>query len=159
MYKRQEQFEAKLAAQGFEFYTRGKNFGVKVTEEGKDEAKYRFSTLGIHETYEEFASVMQGLSEAQDVPEQEYEPEPAKEEAKQSEGQSHAADDALRSDDVIGEKEKEGRGSEEPKAASQKSDFQQDMENIYAKKREKKAREKSKKLERCLLYTSPSPRD
>lgn len=40
-----------LSEQGYRFYTRGKNFGVEVQLESGKTKKYRFSTLGIHDTF------------------------------------------------------------------------------------------------------------
>jgi len=43
-----------LSERGYQFYTRGKNFGVEVQHEDGKSKKYRFSTLGIHEAFEDF---------------------------------------------------------------------------------------------------------
>jgi hypothetical protein len=43
-----------LSEHGYQFYTRGKNFGVEVQHENGKSKKYRFSTLGIHEVFENF---------------------------------------------------------------------------------------------------------
>ena len=43
-----------LSERGYQFYTRGKNFGVEVQNEDGESKKYRFSTLGIHEAFESF---------------------------------------------------------------------------------------------------------
>ena len=43
-----------LSERGYQFYTRGKNFGVEVQNEDGKSKKYRFSTLGIHEAFENF---------------------------------------------------------------------------------------------------------
>lgn len=49
-----DEFCSFVAEQGFEFYTRGKNFGVQVSHESGKTRKYRFSTLGVHEEFETF---------------------------------------------------------------------------------------------------------
>jgi hypothetical protein len=43
-----------LSERGYQFYTRGKNFGVEVQHEDGTSKKYRFSTLGIHEQFQNF---------------------------------------------------------------------------------------------------------
>ena len=47
-------FSFYLSERGYQFYTRGKNFGVDVHHEDGISKKYRFSTLGIHEEFETF---------------------------------------------------------------------------------------------------------
>jgi len=47
-----------LSERGYQFYTRGKNFGVEVQHEDGKSKKYRFSTLGIHEAFEDFQNDM-----------------------------------------------------------------------------------------------------
>ena len=80
-----EEFETKLMAQNFKFYTRGKNFGVEDLSAEKPRNKFRFSTLGIHETYEEFASLMQSLSSAQNEPQEDKAAESDTQEPKREE--------------------------------------------------------------------------
>ncbi len=43
-----------LNERGYDFYVRGKNFGVKVTHENGKTKSYRFSTLGLHEAFQAF---------------------------------------------------------------------------------------------------------
>ncbi len=43
-----------LNERGYDFYVRGKNFGVKVTHEDGKSKSYRFSTLGVHEEFQAF---------------------------------------------------------------------------------------------------------
>ena len=47
-------FVSHLSERGYSFYTRGKNFGVEVLHENGKTKKYRFSTLGVHEEFENF---------------------------------------------------------------------------------------------------------
>ena len=43
-----------LNERGYDFYVRGKNFGVKVTHENGKTKSYRFSTLGLHGDFQAF---------------------------------------------------------------------------------------------------------
>lgn len=43
-----------LSERGYDFYVRGKNFGVSVTHENGKTKKYRFSTLGLHDEFQAF---------------------------------------------------------------------------------------------------------
>lgn len=43
-----------LNERGYDFYVRGKNFGVKVVHENGKSKNYRFSTLGLHEEFQAF---------------------------------------------------------------------------------------------------------
>jgi hypothetical protein len=60
-----ESFKQNLLNQNYEFYTRGKNYGVAVSHDDGKIIKYRFSGLGIHESFEAFLAVRQTLAEAQ----------------------------------------------------------------------------------------------
>ena len=43
-----------LNERGYDFYVRGKNFGVRLTHENGKTKSYRFSTLGLHEDFQAF---------------------------------------------------------------------------------------------------------
>ena len=60
-----EEFKKILSAQKFEYYTRGKNYGVEVTHDDGKIIKYRFAGLDVHETFEEFLAVVETLTQAQ----------------------------------------------------------------------------------------------
>ena len=60
-------FEAKLKAQDFEYYRRGKNHGVKVTHEDGKVQNYRFSTIGAGEAFEEYLKVLESLKSSENV--------------------------------------------------------------------------------------------
>jgi len=62
-------FEAKLKAQGFEYYRRGKNHGVKVSHDDGKVQNYRFSTIGAGEAFEEYLKVLDSLKTAETVKE------------------------------------------------------------------------------------------
>jgi len=130
-----EEFVRKLSDQDFEFYTRGKNFGVKDLKAEKKPDTFRFSTLGIHDSYEEFASLMQSASQARAEPKEDFReqappkdaesPHSEEQQAPREEDtqeQSHAAFEETVSPDVSQDKH-DLRSSK-----TQKTDFQRDME-------------------------------
>ena len=49
-----ENFYFFLEERGYQFYTRGKHYGVEVLHEDGKIKKYRFATLGLHEDFEAF---------------------------------------------------------------------------------------------------------
>lgn len=117
-----EDFKTYLEVKHCRFYTRGKHYGVEVTHDTGKVAKYRFATIGVHDDFESYLAAIEQFDAAQVA----------------SEGPSEFA----------GEKEKEDRAQEVPQADAVKSDFQQDMENIHAKKREKREVKATRKQER-----------
>ncbi len=52
-----------LDEKGYQFYTRGKNYGVEVTHANGKTRKYRFSTLGVHDDFEEFEKLHETSSQ------------------------------------------------------------------------------------------------
>lgn len=72
-----DQFCRFLSDRGYEFYVRGKNFGLKVEQANGTKKSHRFSTLGVHEEFEKFQSLLgaekpaeaQGLNPAKSTPE------------------------------------------------------------------------------------------
>ena len=158
-----EEFQAKLMAQNFKFYTLGKNFGVEDLSAEKPRNKFRFSTLGIHESYEEFASLMQSLSDAQKEPQEggaadDEAQEPKHGKSSQGSGKSHKAERAFEEPfdpDVVQDKFDQGkkdlRSSETPSEEAKqeepsygKSEFLKEMEN-RVKRRDDAKREKALK--------------
>jgi len=147
-----EDFKSYLEVKHFRFYTRGKHYGVEVTHDTGKIAKYRFATIGVHEDFESYLAALEQLKEAEAAPKRAHEagsqqdigsggatekPSPDKQE-KQAEKEIKET----------GPEEKD-QGEEKPlKQESEKSGFMRDMEEVYAKKRERAARRKTKKLER-----------
>lgn len=126
-----------LGHENLELYIRGKTVGVIDHETGK---KHRLKTLDLEMADQIEIRLSTQAEQLAEEPEQQSQ----RDEAQKSTERYPASQET----ELAGEKEKEGRRQEPPKVETPKSDFQQDMENIYAKKREKKARDKSKKLER-----------
>jgi len=72
-------FKAKLNAQGFEYYQRGKNHGVRVNHEDGKVISYRFATIGASEAFGEYLKALESLKAAdaaQDTPQGQTEPKP-----------------------------------------------------------------------------------
>jgi hypothetical protein len=140
-----DEFQAKLSAKGYEFYTRGKNYGVTVSHEDGKVKKYRFSTLGIHESYEEFVQVMESLAQAQAMTD---DPETPKEEAAQKQTEA--------SENIAGEEQ--GREStpetdfsvidDEPISENQDIEppsFYQEMQDRRARQKQRKEQQSNKR--------------
>jgi len=68
-------FISYLSERGYQFYTRGKNFGVEIENETGKIKRHRFSSLGIHDDFVEFSSAVESIAEAQSTTEQEATPE------------------------------------------------------------------------------------
>jgi len=51
-------FHFYLEERGYQFYVRGKNYGVEVAHEDGTTKKYRFSTLGVHDQFEAFSELV-----------------------------------------------------------------------------------------------------
>ena len=60
-----KEFIEKLSAKHCQFYTRGKHYGVEVQHPDGRQEKYRFATLGVHEEFENYLSVLEAMREAQ----------------------------------------------------------------------------------------------
>ena len=60
-------FEAKLKAQGFEYYRRGKHHGVKVARGDGKVQNYRFATIGADVAFGEYLKALESLKAAEDV--------------------------------------------------------------------------------------------
>lgn len=88
----QAEFERMLREKGFEFYERGKHFGVRPlaeTEDGKNPKAHRFSTLGIHDDYVAFMGRVEPLIEDGRVEgEKEKEPEQAADDQTETDGEA-----------------------------------------------------------------------
>jgi len=72
-------FKAKLNAQGFEYYQRGKNHGVRVNHEDGKVISYRFATIGASEAFGEYLKALESLKAAdaaQDAPQGQTEAKP-----------------------------------------------------------------------------------
>lgn len=60
------EFEANLKAQNFEYYRRGKYPGVIVTREDGTTEKFRLSTIGAGEAFEEYVKALESLKAAEE---------------------------------------------------------------------------------------------
>ena len=138
-----EEFRAKLSAQGFEFYTRGKNFGVKDLAAEKMPDKFRFSTLGIHETYEEFISVMHSLSEAQEKPKIENPTQDPQEEPSPSQGGSESFTQSKEAP-----AEQEALQPQDESHNQERHDFLRELEERDKRRNEKKREQAHKQHQR-----------
>ena len=59
-------FEAKLKAEGFEYYQRGKHHGVKVSHDDGKVQSYRFATIGADTAFQEYLKALESLKAAND---------------------------------------------------------------------------------------------
>lgn len=159
-----EDFHANLDAAGYAYYPRGKHHGVTVTHDDGQVKKYRFATIGVHESFEEYLAVMQGFADAQatqasqgDTADQDGEvrTQANKTEAPKDEPTQQQTDVP---EDVVGEKEKQGEGREpKPEEPTPDADFSviddepisetQDMEppSFYQEMQDRRARQKQRK--------------
>ena len=167
-----EDFKAYLEVKRYRFYTRGKHYGVEVVHDTGKVAKYRFATIGVHEDFECYVATLGQAKDAQEAPErprgahddahgtersennqaEDLKPENADEKPKYQEEEkpsraehstkAHVAFEEPLESDVAQDKH-DLRSSKVPK-----TEFQRDMERIYAKKREKRAERKGKTLKR-----------
>jgi hypothetical protein len=118
-----DEFSKFLAEQGFDFYTRGKNFGVKVEQENGQTKSYRFSTMGIHDDFADYhARISQQYNpeshtEGQGGENDKFIPEPFEKRSKPSESRS----DAQKNSNVAGEKEKPNSEKRTRKSKSENS--------------------------------------
>jgi hypothetical protein len=143
-----EDFKAYLEAKHYIFYTRGKHYGVEVTHDTGKIAKYRFATIGAHEDFEVYLAALEQLKEAQEAPERPQEATSQRNAGSGEAGEVPSPDKPEKQNEDAGVKEKD-QGEEMPlRDEALKSDFQQDMESVYARKREKAARRNIKRLQR-----------
>lgn len=143
-----EDFKTYLEVKRYRFYTRGKHYGVEVTHDTGKIAKYRFATIGAHEDFESYLATLEQLKEAEPSPEGPQEEGFERNASSGGAGETSTPDEQEKQAEDAGPKEKD-HGEEEPlQEEPPKSEFVRDVENIYAKKREKQARKKSRKLER-----------
>ena len=155
-----EDFKTYLEVKRYQFYTRGKHYGVEVTHDTGKVAKYRFATIGVHEDFELYLGSLEKFTEAENRPQEglgrDNDPDDTSEAHRATEAPPHAQEER-------GEAKSEDPTQPQPASAASdprndkekpvhrenpKSEFQQEMENIYAKKREKEALKRTKKLER-----------
>jgi len=122
-----EGFKQNLLTQNYEFYTRGKNYGVAVSHDDGKIIKYRFAGLGIHESFDAFLAVTQTLSEAQ-----------SEAEIQNDSSQSSTSSEAAKSTDSTTQQNASDVSESD---APEQSQFLKDM----AEKRKKKFAKKSRK--------------
>ena len=145
-----DEFKSKLLAEKYEYYSRGKNHGVSVAHTDGKKIKYRFSTIGVHEEFEEYLGVLQTLHEAQEKP-QEAKEQPTKQEPKQEdEAAQKTAQEPKQEEsfeDPFEAEEKEHQSTKTPTQEKTNDDdyeFLRELEH-RAKKRADKKREKALK--------------
>lgn len=175
-----EDFKSYLEGKRYQFYTRGKHYGVEVIHDTGKVARYRFATIGVHDDFELYLASLEALTEAQTAapnrPQESVEQESAPDGASEAMGATEAPSDAREDSEEMGEEmgrddptqpqpasaasdprkaaEKQDAGEKEKQAkqpsqtVAQKSAFLREMEKIYAKRREKKAQKRVKKLGR-----------
>ena len=85
-------FEAKLKAQGFEYYRRGKNHGVRVSHDDGKVQNYRFSTVGAGTAFEEYLKALDSLKAAEQA-----------QEASEKQAEAFSAKDAKGGDQTVQE--------------------------------------------------------
>ena len=143
-----EDFKTYLEVKHYRFYTRGKHYGVEVTHDTGKIAKYRFATIGVHEDFESYLATLEQLKEAQKAPEDQREAGSQQDMGSGGTGETSSPDRQEKQAEETGSEEKD-QGDEKPlEHEPEKSEFMRDMEEVYAKKRERAARKQTKKLER-----------
>lgn len=155
-------FEAKLKAQGFEYYRRGKNHGVRVSHDDGKVQNYRFSTVGAGTAFEEYLKALDSLKAAeqsQEAPEGHTEAFSATDakrddQAAQKEPEAEAescetdAESAVDGTDDIREADSPSRSAEavqEPPESDTLKEFRERREAREERKREKALKQLKRK--------------
>lgn len=92
-------FHFYLEERGYQFYMRGKNYGVEVVHEDGTTKKYRFSTLGVHDQFEAFSELVtrsECMDQAEDRAGEKEKTDPDQVVEPEQEPLAHAVDDALK---------------------------------------------------------------
>lgn len=151
-------FEAKLKAQGFEYYRRGKNHGVRVSHEDGKVQNYRFSTVGAGTAFEEYLKALDSLKaaeQAQDAPQEQAEAfsatdtkgeeQAAQEEPEaKAEGRKTDAESAVDGSGYVGE-------ADSPSASVQTTQQPPESETLKELRDRREAREERKR-EKALSH-------
>jgi len=116
-----EDFKAYLEAKHYNFYTRGKHYGVEVTHDTGKIAKYRFATIGAHEDFEVYLAALEQLKEAQAATEevQEAETKQKATHGKEKEEPTPQPSPEVRKDEDIEERRSDGLKKPSPKRQEQ----------------------------------------
>ncbi len=122
-----------LSERGYQFYTRGKNFGVDVQHEDGTSKKYRFSTLGIHEEFEAFQNDMQSKHTEEMHSQALRDSETAKEHLSSTEKIEIVQEENSETDDQTNEDISDSESSDQTGTATQKQTFRETLQEIREK--------------------------
>ena len=123
-------FHFYLEERGYQFYVRGKNYGVEVAHEDGTTKKYRFSTLGVHDQFEAFSELVtrsERVDQAED---------------RAGEKENHDADQVI-------EPEREPLSQAEGEALKREPESYTDGQDETAQEVEKKKRQSERRRKRA----------
>ncbi|MBL4745903.1 MAG: hypothetical protein JKY08_06010 [Flavobacteriaceae bacterium] len=155
-----EAFKSYLNDNNFEYGTRGKNYKVTVTHDNGKVVAYRFVTVGVHEEFESYLDLIAPSERYQEPKKRTRRGKKEESSAEQGEKQEDGskaknnfkAEDAqkTKAEDQNAKNTKNNQKPNEPftEPKTEKSAFARDVENIYEKKKAKKAKKQAKTLKR-----------
>lgn len=142
------EFEAKLKAQGFEYYKRGKHHGVKVSHDDGKLQNYRFATIGADVAFLEYLKALESLKMAEDAPEDDtaaqepHRPSPKDELTNEAKGDEEAAESAQKASEAPETGDSPARDTE----ATQKTQESETLKEMRERRESRAERKREKAL-------------